>query len=176
MLWPLPSSLASSLYLVTSFLPLCRPVILNYSVLWLHHVLHPLSKTSFFKYLLPLHANVHSFVRSQPRCRFLSPTQPAVWMRCPFLSSWELPKHLYTLHLSTWFYCHLLVSILHKTINSQISRNVPVLFTTKYQATSSVQNIIDTQNIFDEWQQERICVSKAHRWINVWYKIFENPI
>ena len=121
-LWPLLSSLTSPLNLVSSLLPLCRPVILNYPVPWLQHVA---CSSLYLKhlcsnYLPPFRANVHSFVRFQPKHYLLQKVFPDIyptphWSTSPCNS-------LYFLHLSSWvllIFTHQPPSLDHKLADIQ---------------------------------------------------------
>lgn len=137
-----------------------------------------LSKIFLFKYDLLFHASVHWSGLNLDVASSESIPEPYLqseWGTFPlFLGAPKTPC-TYILHVSSWYYCHLLVVILHETINSQISRNVPVLFSTKYQANQhSAQNIIDTQNVFDESDSKKeYACTKTRKWINVSYKVFK---
>lgn len=144
---PFPSSLASFLNMVPSLPSVCKPVILElpYSMTISCFVFFPLSKISlplsiFFPFLLMFtHLSGLSLDAASPESiPSLPPNLYSEWSTLPlFLRAPKAPCTYLPLN-SYEFYCHLLAINLHKNINTETSENVPILFITKYQATSTV--------------------------------------
>lgn len=131
--------LASSLNLVPSPPPLCRPVILNYllySMVTSCFIFFPLSKTSLLNISFPF---ILTFTHLSGPNLGVTSLESIPWLlpnrrlnEVPFLVL-GAPKAPHTSPiLALEFNCHLLVSILHKTIKAEVSGNLPIWFTTKY--------------------------------------------